>query len=271
MIISRSRALSDRLDFETHLKYASRLAKLTERLSVTCSVIPVLPKDKIIDLEKKLKLVELTKKSVKDEYEIVQFDKEYSTASVLWLPVKTYYLTYHLLCSIDYLLSGKEDSLTAKHHKCLDTFTKMLAEGKLYFSEPILNSVFDKSILNFRTTSGEHLRSDVSDEVIYKLLMKKVANDKIENFKITNGIPDGRSSKNKEKIERFKNTLSVSVFDFFYLMRLRMNYRNFDFVDSVSSSDTKSYFEEYYKASGYFYTCLNNFKNQIIADISLSK
>lgn len=271
MIITASRTLSDRFDFETHLKYASRLAKLANGLTATCSATPKLPKSRITDLEKKLKLVELTKQSIKDEFEIVQFDKEYSTASVLWLPIKTYYLTYHLLCAIDYLLSGNVDSLTTKHSRCMDTFTKMLADGTFQFSEPILNSVFDKTILNFRTVSGEHLRTSVSDEVVYKLLMKKVANDKIENFKISNGITELRTKKNKEKVEKFKNTLTVSIFDFFYLMRLRMNYRNFDFIDAISSTDTKTYFEKYYATSGYFYNCLNNYKNQLITDISLKK
>ncbi len=269
MALIASRILSDRLDFETHLKYASRLAKLTTGLSVTCSIKPLLVKSKITNLQNKSKLIELTKKSIKDEHEIVQFDKEYSTASVLWLPIKTYYLTYHLLCTIEYLLGGNEGSLSEKHYKCMDIFTKRLSDGTLKFSEPLLNSVFDKSILNFRTTSGEHLRTGVSDEIIYKLLMKKVANDKIENFKVANGIPDVRSLKNKERVEKFKNSLTVSVFDFFHLMRLRMNYRNFDFVDSVTSSNTKAYFEEYYKASGYFYTALNNLKNKIITDISV--
>lgn len=269
MILTATRVMSARLDFETHLKYASRLAKLTNGLSATCSITPTLEKVKIPSLQSKSKLIELTKKSIKDEHEIVQFDKEYSTASVLWLPIKTYYLTYHLLCTVDYLLTADEDSLSSKHYKCMDTFTKRLADGSLKFSEPLLNNVYDKSILNFRTTSGEHLKAGVSDETIYKLLMKKVANDKIENYKIATGIPDVRSIKNKEKVEKFKNTMTVSIFDFFHLMRLRMNYRNFDFVDDISSSDTKTYFEQYYKASGYFYTALNNLKNKIIADISV--
>jgi hypothetical protein len=260
---------TDRPDFATHLKYASRLAKLTNGLTATCSIKPALDKKKIANLQNKLKLVELTKQSIKDEYEIVQFDKEYSTASVLWLPIKTYYLTYHMLCTIEYLLSGDEASLSAKHYKCMDTFTKKLADGTLKFSEPLLNTVFDKSILNFRESRGAHLKTGVPDEDIYKLLMKKVATDKIENYKIANGIPDVRSAKNKERVEKFKNTLTVSIFDFFHLMRLRMNYRNFDFIDDVSSTSTKTYFEQYYKASGYFYTSLNNLKNKIIADISV--
>lgn len=269
MFYGSTRIPSDRPDFETHLKYASRLAKLTTGLSATCSIKPALDKKKVTNLQNKLKLVELTKQSIKDEYEIVQFDKEYSTASVLWLPIKTYYLTYHLLCAIEYLLSGDETALSAKHYECMDTFTQKLADGTLTFSEPLLNIVFDKSILNLRESRGAHLKTNVPDEDIYKLLMKKVANDKIEEYKKYKGIPNVRSAGNKEKVEKFKNTMTVSIFDFFHLMRLRMSYRNFDFIDDVPSSDTKAYFEQYYKASDYFYVSLNNLKNKIIADISV--
>lgn len=269
MILSKSRVKGDRLDFETHLKYVSLLGGLSKGISVTCSIVPKLSKSRITDLQNKIKLIELTKKSIKDEYEIVQFDKEYSTASVLWLPIKTYYLTYHLLCVIDYLITGDTKSLTEKHSRCIDNYSKMIQGGSLQFSEPLLNNVYDKSILNFRTSSGEHLRNNVSDETVYKLLMKKVANEKIENFKISNGISDLRSKKNKDRVEKFKNTLTVSIFDFFYSMRLRLNYRNFNFIDDMPSDDTKLYFEKYFSTSGYFYNVFNNLKNKLIADISI--
>lgn len=263
------RQTTDRLDFETHLKYVSLLGRLSTGLSVACSLTPNLKKGKIENLKNKLQLIELTRRSVSDEHKIVQFDKEYSTASVLWLPIKTYYLTYHLFCSIDYILTGNEASLTTKHYQCMDAFTKMLGNGSLQFSQPLLNQVFDKSILNFKTHSGEHLKANAPDDLVYRLLMKKVAIDKIENYKITNGIPDVRSQKNKDKVERFKNGLTVSIFDFFYLMRLRLNYRNFDFIDDISATNTKKYFEEYCVAAGNLFSCLVNLKNKLIADISV--
>ncbi len=259
----------DRLDFETHLKYVSLLAKLSKGVSVTCTLKPKLNKSKLGSLKNKLQLIELTKKSIQDEYKIVQIDKEYSTASVLWLPIKTYYLAYHLLCITDYLITDNPHSLSEKHSKCIETFTKMLSDGTLKFSEALLNNVYDKSILNFRTTSGEHLRSSVNDETVYKLLMKKIAKEKIENFKVSNGILEVRTKKNKDKVEKFKNNLSVSIFDFFYLMRLRMNYRNFDFIDDIPSTNTKIYFEEYYKTAGHFYVACSNLKNKLISDISV--
>jgi hypothetical protein len=267
MKIKVPRLISERLDFETHLKYATRLADLSNGLSATSNIKPMLNKDRIKDLEAKLQLIRLTIKSIKDEYKIVQFDSEYSTASVSWLPIKTYYLIYHLLCIIDYILTNDPASLSANHNQCIRAFSKRLSDQSIQFNKPLLNEVFDKSIFGFTSTSGEHLRKNVSDDVIFKLLMKKVARYKIKNYMITQSIPNLRQKKHKEKMNRFKNSFSLSIFDFFYLMRLRLNYRDFNFIDNIPASDTKVYFEEYYKAAENFYTCFDKLKDKLIADI----
>ena len=163
----------DRKDFRTHLVYVKRLAKLSSGLSLRCNINPVLVFDRLKDMENKLRLIELTKKSLEDEFNIVKIDKEYSTASVLWLPVKTYYLLYHLLSVIDYILTGKKNSLSISHEKCSGIFSKRLKDREIQFSEGRINSVFSKDIFNFTSKSGEHLRRSVKDDVIYKLVMKK--------------------------------------------------------------------------------------------------
>ena len=63
--------------------------------------------------------------------------------------------------------------------------------------------------------------------------------------------------------------MTVSIFDFFYQMRLRLNYRNFDFIDDIAADQTKAYFDQYFTAAGYFYNCFSNLKNKLVADISL--
>jgi hypothetical protein len=261
--------LSDRFDFETHLKYVSVLAKLARGLSVSTTAVPVLSAVDLPKIKDKMRLIELTKQSVKDEHTIVQIDKDYSTAAVLWLPIKSYYLAYHLLCVIDYIITGKTALLRAKHWECVEHFTKMLADGSLQFSEPILNQVFDKSILNFKTAPGEILRKNVPDDVVYKAIMRKVANEKIIGFKLSKGITHTRSAVNRKEVEKYKQTMTVSIFDFFYQMRLRLNYRNFDFVDNVPASQTKAYFDGYFTAAGYFFSCFSNLKNKLVADISV--
>lgn len=268
MKFNEFRFLSDRIDFETHLKYVTRLAELSSGLHIECNLQTCLNKRRLIDLDNKSKLISLTAKSIKNEYDIVQFDKEYSTASVLWLPIKTYYLIYHTLCVINYMLTGNPEMLNEKHSRCVDGFTKMLGNGSLLFSQPFFNQVFDFNIFNFREVSGEHLRADASDDLIYKLILKKIAGEKIDNFKIVNSIPDVRSRKNRDRVEKFKNSLTVSIFDFFYLMRLRLNYRNINFIDNIPSKDTKIYFEKYYKTAANFFICFNSLRKSLIEGIS---
>ncbi len=262
IIVARSK--SERLDFETHLIYITQLAKLSYGLSATYNTKPMLKKEEIENIKNKLKLVELTKQSIKDEYEIVQFDSDYSTASVSWLPIKTYYLVYHLLSVLDYIMTNNRTSLSVSHIQCVNKFSKRLSNKSLKFNNPLLNEVFDKSILGFTTASGEHLKINVSDEVIYKLLMKKIATYKVNNFMIAKNIPNMRHKKNKEKVNKFKSSLSVSIFDFFYLMRLRLSYRDLNFIDNIPAPDTKAYFEEYYNTAGYFYTCFDKLKDKLI-------
>lgn len=139
----------------------------------------------------------------------------------------------------------------------------MLETGEIQFNKPLLNGVYGEEILSFTTSSGEHLKATVSDEVVYKLLMKKVANNKIDNYKIVQGL-SGKRPKDRIRIAKFKKNMKVSIFDFFHIMRLRMNYRNLNFVDGVPSSDTKVYFEKYYTSANNFYDCLKEYMEELL-------
>lgn len=260
------RLKSDRNDFETHLLYVSLICRLSKKCSLTCHKKPTLKKEGLVAVKEKTSLIKLTKNSIDDENKIVEFDKEYSTASVLWLPIKTYYLVYHLMCVIDFLIKGDKKSLSSKHQENIENFNSMLENGELVFDKALLNQVFDNSILNFKTNSGEHFKQSASDELIYKLIMKKVAKEKVENYKIVNGL-SARKKKEKERINRFVNGMKVSIFDFFYLMRLRTNYRNLNFIENVPSKDTKVYFEKYYSSADNFYKALGGLANGLIKKI----
>lgn len=260
----------DRKDFRTHLIYAKRLAKLSSGLSLRCNINPLLASDRLENIKNKLRLIELTKKSLEDEFNIVEIDKEYSTASVLWLPVKTYYLLYHLLSVIDYILTGKKSSLSISHEKCSGVFSKRLKDGEIQFSEGRFNSVFTENIFNFTSKSGEHLSHSVTNDVIYKLLMKKIANYKKRNYQLKGKI-NLRTKKGREKLNKYlSGKFSVSMFDFFYLMRIKSSYRDFNFIDDMPATETKKYFEEYYAIANNFYNCFDNLKNRLVADISLN-
>lgn len=262
-----SSPLDIRNDFETHLKYVSRVAALTNSVSLSCGVQPKLSKDKLNTINGKLQLIKLTKQSIDDEYKIVQIDSEYSNASVLWLPIKTYYLVFHLLCVIDYILSGNEMSLLNQHSPCIRKFTNMLKKGEIFFGLDLLNKTFDKDILKFKTKSGEHLKSTVSDDVLYSLIMKKSFKERVDVFKRLDNI-NGRTTDGKQKISKMINSTTVSVFDYFYVMRMRTNYRDFSFIKGIEGYQTKEYFEAYYFAAGNLYSCLTGLVNELVKIIN---
>lgn len=269
MKIELSKA-DERIDFRTHLIYTERLLKLSHGLSIKCQIKPLLKKNKLSNIKSKLHLVELTKKSLEDEYRIVDVDRDYSLASVLWLPMKVYYLLYHLLSVVDFILTGKKTSLSISHEGCSTAFSKRLKSGDIEFSEKKFNDVFTKDILKFKSKSGEHLRRSATDDVIYKLVMKKIGNYKKDNYRLKAGL-NLRTKKGREKMNRYLlNKFNICIFDFFCLMRIKSSYRDFSFIDDMPAVDTKKYFKEYYTVSDNFYNCFNNLKNKLITDISVS-
>ena len=259
---------TNRKDFRTHLIYTECLSRFSKDLSLSCTLVPLLKRERLSDLKSKEQLIALTKKSIDDEFEIVERYKEYSTSSVIWLPIKSYYLVYHQLCAIDYILTGAPSSLSIHHGTCLYRFTQRLDASVIKFNQPFFNVVCSKTILDFKTkTGGEHLSPTASDKLKYTRILKKVGKDKENDYKVRKGYEDERNRENKAEMDKFREKLTVSVFDFFYLMRLRLNYRNTDFVDDIPAQDTKKYFLYYYRATCRFHTCFENLKNELITQL----
>ena len=256
--------VEERNDYQTHLKYAHRLGLWASNLSISCTIQPALGSDGLKEVKNKGQLIEMTRKSLEDELAIVFADADYSSASVLWLPTKSYYLMYHLLSVIEYILTGDKGLLRFDHVQCLKKFAERLGSADFCFSHKPFNTIFDKSILKFKSQSGEILRNNVSDKVVHALVMKKVATYKIENFLERKKI-DRRNPKGKKDYTKFVDGLDLTIIDFFYSMRIKSSYSDFRFVDGVDADRTKIYFEKYYAITESFYQCFNNLKNDLIA------
>jgi hypothetical protein len=256
-----------RLDFQTHLKYASTLARLSGGISVSCSITPTINVAQLDQVDDKLRLIELTRQSIEDECRIVELDQDFSSASVLWLPIKSYYLIYHLLSIIDFILTGQNSSLRVHHGELSNRFTNKLGSDQIQFSQPLFNCVCDQSIFNFKSKPGEHLSSSVADPVIYNLIMKKTATYKKNEHKV-NAKLNLRMLVDRGKMKNYlTNRFKVSIFDYFYQMRIKLNYRDFDFVSGVSANATKRYFNTYHEMVNNFYNCFENLRSQLIANI----
>jgi hypothetical protein len=96
----------EREDFTTHFNYASRLESLSRRIAMTCRTRPKVTGSGLELTTRKRQLIALTRQSLNDERRIVDADPQYSQAAVLWLPIKAYYLFYHMLSLVEFILSS---------------------------------------------------------------------------------------------------------------------------------------------------------------------
>ena len=120
--------------FRTHHNYIRSL-----RLLIEGSTLSHFDKRRIVRgpiplLDTKKNLIELTKKSLNDEANIVRKDQDYSYASTSWLPVKTYYLLFNMMMTIEYLFTLDPSSFKIGHTACSTRFTTRLANRTICFS-----------------------------------------------------------------------------------------------------------------------------------------
>jgi hypothetical protein len=256
--------VTERNDYLIHLKYAHRLATWSKGLTIS-SALSRHPKADLKLVEDKAHLMALTRQSMKDELAIVMADADYSVASVLWLPTKSYYLLYHMVCVIEYIFTADSEWVRHSHNQCLKTFASRIRNNHFTFSYLPFNTVFDKSILNYRSASGEILRATVADDVVHRLVMKKVTTYKVEDEVLFKKI-NKRTNDGRKAYEKLLNKIDVSILDFFYSMRIKSSYKNFSFIDGIEADGTKQYFERYYELTENFYDCLNNLKNDLITN-----
>lgn len=246
--------------YDTHYNYIKCLCDLMRNTSIQYT--GSLRNAALSNLDEKKNLIDLTKKSLNDEYKIVQIDKDYSYASTSWLPVKSYYLIFNILLTIEYVFKIQKSIFRLGHTNCVDEFTRKLESGEIQFSEPILNQVFNQSILNYVVRSGANLSSRTNNDDMYKMAIRKVAKYKIDDWKNKNHI-NLRKKTHKTKYQQYLSTFKVSIFDFPYYMRIRSNYRDFAFIDGVTTDETAQYFNTFFGFTVHFVKSLEGLKKDL--------
>lgn len=247
--------------YDTHFNYIKCLASLTN--GTTLQYTGSLQKAGLPDIDQKKNLITLTKKSLNDEKKIVDIDKDYSYASTSWLPVKSYYLIFNVLLTIEYIFKIQKTIFRQGHTKCVDEFTRKLQVQEIQFSNTILNQVFDQTILTHKVVSGANLSSRTTDSDMYKMAIRKIAKYKEDNWKQTNRI-NLKKKTDKTKHQNYLSNFSVSIFDFPYYMRIRSNYRDFAFIDGVTTDETADYFNTFFAFTVHFVKMLEKLKTDLI-------
>src|SRR3989338_7224807 len=247
--------------YDTHLNYIKCLCALTK--GTTLQYTGSLRKASLPDIDEKKNLIDLTKKSLTDEHKIVGIDKDYSYASTSWLPIKSYYLIFNILLTVEYIFKIQKGIFRLGHTNCVDEFTRKLQSQEIQFSNQILNQVFDQSILAHKVASGANLSSRTTDDDMYKMAIRKIAKYKVEDWKQKNHI-NLKKTAHKTKYQNYLNNFFVSIFDFPYYMRIRSNYRDFAFIDGVNTDETAQYFNTFFIFTVYFVKNLEGMKKELI-------
>ena len=248
--------------YDTHLNYIKCLVSLTKE--TTLQYNNSLQKALLPDIDQKKNLITLTKKSLNDEKKIVDIDKDYSYASTSWLPVKSYYLIFNVLLTLEYVIKIQKGIFKQGHTKCVDEFTRKLQTQEIQFSNTILNQIFDQTILTHKVASGANLSSRTTDDDMYKMAIRKIAKYKVDNWKQTNRI-NLKKNADKTKFQNYLSNFSVSIFDFPYYMRIRSNYRDFAFIDGVTTDETADYFNTFFAFTVHFVKMLESLKNSLVS------
>lgn len=223
----------------------------------------VLPPQALPHLGLKDHLIRLTRQSLEDEYHIVQIDRDYSYASTSWLPIKGYYLLFNMLLTIEYVLTGQERAFSLGHARCIEGFTGRLERGEVQFSNPVLNQVFDGSVFGVREIAGANLSRRINIDRRYQMAIRKVSFYKRDEWKRKYNI-NFKTRNGQRRRDAYIRNFKISIFEFPYYMRIRSNYRDFAFIEGVSTWDTKNYFESYYFLIINFFVALENLKNYLV-------
>ena len=245
--------------FSTHKNYLSYMRRASDGLLLNCannitSKIPITE-----NALKKVKLIKLTIGSMRSEYQTIIRDyPDYAAVCVSWIPVKSYYVIFNLIVILEYLLGGNEKVLTTSHSNSSNVLKNLLSKKELTFNLDEFNEVVSVAeIEKLKVPKFENLKTGV--EYRKAQILRKLADYSRDELK--------RKSKSKRlsktDMERFRRS-NLSLFEFFYWYRIKVNYRDLEFIsDEVTPEEFQQFYEDYYLLTANFYKAFKNCINEL--------
>lgn len=250
-------------DFTTHNNYIRLLNQVCRGISISHNIAFTDKLFRTKAFDKKLHLAKLSFENIRGEYKIIEQSEDYAELCVSWLPVKSYYLIYNLFCLTKYLISGDVADLTCSHNKAQSFFKNALSNGSLSTSSTVVNRSFTcQEILSYKVKAGANLvlRNPNSTDRFYQLL-KKLLTYKLDEFKRNKGIKDFRGNRNRY-YQKFISENTVNAVEFFYLYRIKSNYRDLEFISGdLTTEDYKDFYTSFFETTMSFYDAFRNLIN----------
>ena len=233
-------------EFHTHLNYVQFLER--ESSDLTLSFGNELTKSicsEDVRLKKKIKIINVTLANIQSEHKSVVEEPEYSEVCCAWIPVKSYYLIFHTLLVLEYLLQCDGEVLISGHDESRRKLRAFLADRTLNFNKPIFNEICSsEEAMSWSVSVGANLRTTNADPDEYKrLILRKLFDYKKEEIKRNSKIKR-LTRKALESSGFFK--ANMTLFDFFYFYRIKVNYRDLEFMqEGLSHEQYKDFYMSY--------------------------
>jgi len=255
---------TDDQDFRTHSNYVAFFNDITKNLKIKTSVnFHSEIKKPISALDKKIRLTKLIHSALVEENKIIRAIPEYAIPASSWIAVRSYYLLFDLLLITKYLISCDPNAFGASHSEIQDFIKKSIERKCFSFNVEKINKMHNiRDILIWSAPQkGFNLeRINIDPEIRYLQLIKKLAKYRKEEYKRRLKITTLRG-KNKNKFENSK----INICEFFYLYRIKSNYRDLEFLSrNIDTSEFINFYNNYFKLTQNFYNAFSVFINYLL-------
>ena len=245
-------------EFTTHNNYIAYLRNISKNLEINLVRKPTGSFTLNGTAQKKLRLIEMTAKSIVAEAKMVRAEPDFSVVAISWMPVKAYYLFFNFLVFLEYLYLSDSSFLSTTHARSLSKLRDLVESGHIVFSAPEFNMVKSgKEIGTFKVPKSENLKatSPFRKEQIFKKMADYCKDELRRKNKVT------RLSK---KHLTTYGTYKFALIDLLYWYRIKVNYRDLEFLSSgIPSSDFKSMYTNYFHLTSNIYFAMKKCINEI--------
>lgn len=239
--------------YRTHLNYIKCIEAQFAALSISTPLKPTasLPTGNIDRFQK---LADLTKQSIDNEMSACSIAHEYAQITVTWLPVKCYYRLYYLESILVYLLNSNTTGFTRGGHKgVIKAVSNLINANQLVFSNVEVSTQSTIKMIRTHTiASGANLSSTyyTSPDCVNSV-RKKISEYQEHDWKDGRGIKRYATAASRASRDNFYATNTLNLTDFFYWMRIKVNYKDLDFLDFpafIATYEAYNYATHYFKA-----------------------
>ena len=256
--------------FRTHYNYSDFMRKKSEGLEFS-----FIRKIKGVSFEfkeecnKKIRLIKCFKKSLDNEHASIQGCEEFAQFNNTWIATKGYYLLFHSWCVLFSIINDNKQFLNHGHLGIINLIKKAIEEGNLNLNKIEFKNLHSYSSLGLKKGKpGKHLCEDYDEQEILNFLIRKIAEYKLEDFKRREGMKSFMGKTNIGKRDKFKSSEKISLIEFFYMYRIKTDYKDIDYLEESDYVPLhKAYYENYYNLTCNFFEALK----KIINDLSMRR